>query len=164
MGILDYINKITGAFGFLAALLVIPLAGIVVYEIGMRFIFNLPTVWVYDVSWLIFGAMFLLGGAYTLREDRHVRVDIIFRLFPKKMQKFIELAFFLAVLLPMSGALVWRGIIFALVAYQGNEMLSTTLFVFPAWRAKVFIPIGFSLLFLQGLACAVDILLKKETK
>jgi len=164
MGITDLINRVTRSFGFLGAFLVFPLAFVVVYEIAMRFLFNMPTVWAYDVSWLLFGAMFLLGGAYTLQEERHVRVDIIFRLFPKKFQKIIELLFFLVVFLPMTAALVWRGIIFANVAFQGNEMLSTTLFVFPAWRAKIFIPIGFSLLFLQGLSSVIAILFKGETR
>lgn len=121
----------------------------------MRFFFNKPTEWVYDVSWMLFAAIFLLGGAFTLQEDRHVRVDILFRAMPQKVQNLVELLFYILLFLPMTLLFAWKGFDFTLVAWRTGEMLSTTLFVFPAWATKIFIPIGFSLLFLQGIVQAI---------
>ena len=166
MGISNCIDKVNRIVGYFAALLSIPLTLIVVYEVGMRFIFNKPTEWVYDVSWMLFGAMFLLGGAYTLQEDRHVRVDIILRSFPLVVQKTIELLFYFVLFLPMTLVLAWKGFDFTLLAWRNNEMLSTTLFVFPAWATKIFIPLAFALLFMQGIAQVLKIVSKpkEETK
>ncbi len=158
MGISNCIDKVTKFVGYLAAFLAIPLTLAVVYEVGMRFLFNKPTQWVYDISWMLFAAMFLLGGAYTLQEERHVRVDIIFRAFPPKVQKGIEFIFYCFLFLPMTLVLAWKGYDFTMMAWRANEMLSTTLFVFPAWAAKIYIPLGFALLFLQGIAQVIKIL------
>ena len=93
-----------------------------------------------------------------MQADRHVRVDILYQALPKKIQKGIDIFFFVAILLPMSGALAWRGCRYTLLAWKSKELLSTTIFVFPAWIPKLFIPIGFALLFLQGLVHTVRIL------
>lgn len=158
MGISNFIDKINKLIGYLSALICIPLTFIIVFEISMRYFFNKPTEWAYDVSWMLFAAMFLLGGAYTLQEERHVRVDIIARVLPLKLQKTIELLFYFILFLPMTLVLAWKGFDFTLVAWRAGEMLSTTLFVFPAWATKIFIPIGFCLLFLQGISQVIKII------
>ena len=119
MGISNCIDKVTKFVGYLAAFLAIPLTLAVVYEVGMRFLFNKPTQWVYDISWMLFAAMFLLGGAYTLQEERHVRVDIIFRAFPPKVQKGIEFIFYCFLFLPMTLVLAWKGYDFTI--WRGGQ-------------------------------------------
>jgi len=136
--------------GYLAASIVIPLTAVVVYEVFMRYVFNAPTYWVYDVSWMLFSAVFLLGGAYTMSENRHVRVDILYSSLPKKVQVWHDLLFLLVIFLPVIGILTYRGYLFAARAWISGERLSTTLFVFPAGPPKTLIPIGFGMLFLQG--------------
>ena len=117
-GCLDYVKKLTKYLGYLAALLCIPLTFTVSYEVLMRSIFNKPTEWSYDISWILFAAMFLVGGAYTLQEERHVRVDILMRLFPKRMQYGLEVFFFLFMFLPMTGAMAWKGFDYARIAWH----------------------------------------------
>lgn len=152
MAIVRWIEKLTKLAGYLGALLVIPLTFVIVYEIVQRNLFNRVTMWSFDVSWMLFGIMFLLGGAYTLQTDRHIRVDVIVSAFPPIVRKGIDLFFFIFIFLPLTGIMTWRGYIYASLSWTTNEMLSTSMFVFPAWVSKVFIPICFALLFLQGIA------------
>ncbi len=142
------LNKICGHIG---AWLSIPLVVVVTWEVITRYVFNNPTDWVYDAAWMIFSVMFLLGGGYTLAEDRHVRVDIIFRMLPARLQALWDCFFFIVLFLPIMGILTWRGLDFAIQAWKSGEMLSTTLFVFPSAPVKSFIPLGFALLGLQGI-------------
>jgi TRAP-type mannitol/chloroaromatic compound transport system permease small subunit len=151
MGLLDIIEKFNEKVGIIGAWLVIPLNAVVVYEVFIRYLLNNPTDWVYDTAWMLFSAMFLLGGAYTMIHKRHVRVDIIFSSMPQKFQAWYDVFFFAVLFLPIMGLLTWRAIDFAADAWITGERLSTTLWNFPAGPVKTFVPIGFGLLFLQGI-------------
>ena len=108
MKILENIERFNRLMGYLGAVFVIPLMVAVVYEVFMRYALNAPTEWVYDVSWMLFSAVFLLGGAYTMIENRHVRVDIIYSALPRKVQIWHDLLFLAVIFLPVIGILTYR--------------------------------------------------------
>ena len=146
MGLFDLIEWVNEKLGLVAAAIVLPLNAVVVYEVVIRYVFNNPTDWVYDTAWMLFSAMFLLGGGYTMLHKRHVRIDIIFSALPKRFQAWYD-SFFLRRYLsvPSWRILTWKGIQFAARAWSStNEYLSTTLWHFPAGPVKTMIPIGFA--------------------
>ena len=69
------------------AFLVIPLGAILLYGVIMRYVFNNPVLWEIDIAWLLFVGFSVLAGAYTLRQDYHVRLDVLYgRLSPNEKQ------------------------------------------------------------------------------
>jgi TRAP-type mannitol/chloroaromatic compound transport system permease small subunit len=146
---LDRISQWTGA---LAAWLVVPLLLVVVFEVFRRHVFNAPTAWGYDTSWMLFAAQFLIGGAYTLLQKGHIRIDIIYNTLSKRGKLIFDLLSYLVVFLVPALLFTWFGVKFAAEAWLSGEKLSTTNWFFPSGPPKSLIPIGFFLLALQCIA------------
>lgn len=153
MKIIKYIDKISEWSGIIIAWLVVPLAVVVFYEVVLRYIFNAPTGWAYDTAWMLYSTLFIIGGAYTLKYKRHVRIDVIYQRFLTIRGKAIfDLVFYVVVFLPVTTLFTVKAFQFALRAWMVGEKLSTTVWFFPAGPIKTLIPIGFFLLCLQGMA------------
>jgi TRAP-type mannitol/chloroaromatic compound transport system permease small subunit len=125
---------------------------VVIYEVVMRHFFNQPTSWGYDVSWMLFSAQFLLGGAFTHMRDGHIRIDIVYSTLSERARRIYDFFINSIIVLPPMVIFGWAGIHFAAKAYSAGEKLSTTNWFFPAGPPKTLIPIGFFLLALQCLA------------
>jgi TRAP-type mannitol/chloroaromatic compound transport system permease small subunit len=146
------IDSVNDRLGRLAAWIVVPLAVIVLLEITLRYFANNPTIWVYDVSWMLFSVFFLLGGGYTMVHKRHVRIDLLYSMLPKRGQAIYELFFFIVMFLPTMAVIGLRSVDYAAAAWETGQSLSTTVWTFPAAPIRTVIPIAFFLLFMQGIA------------
>lgn len=149
VAIIDWISRTTGS---IAAWLIIPLLIVVVYEVVARHLFNAPSGWGYDTCWMLFAAQFLIGGAYTLLQKSHIRIDIVYNLLSDRGKLIFDLIIYLIVFLVPALLFTWAGIHFAGDAFAANEKLSTTNWFFPSGPPKSLIPIGFFLLTLQCIA------------
>jgi TRAP-type mannitol/chloroaromatic compound transport system permease small subunit len=138
--------------GSLVAWLAIPLAGIVGYEVFVRYIFNSPTGWVYDASWMLHSTAFLIAGAYTLSAKRHVRIDVVYGVLSPRGRAIFDLLVYALLLAPAMAIFTWQGVRYAAEAWSTGEKLSTTLWEFPAAPIKTVIPLGFFLVLLQAVA------------
>ncbi len=147
--LIDAVSRWTGA---LSAWLVIPLLFVVVLEVVARRVFNAPTEWAYDTAWMLFSAQFLIGGAYTLLEKGHIRIDIVYGKLPERGKLIYDAIVYLIVFMAPCVIFTWAGIDYAAEAWTLNEKLSTTNWFFPSGPPKTLIPIGFFLLALQSLA------------
>ncbi len=87
----------------MAALLVLAM----MYEVFSRYVLNAPTLWAFDVSYMLNGAMFILGCAYALKVEAHVRIDFLATRLKPALQRGINAAFYLLLLAPILGALTW---------------------------------------------------------
>jgi len=152
MRFIKLIDKISIMTGALAAWSVIPLMLVVVHEVAKRHLFNAPTNWGYDVCWMIFAAQFMIGGAFTLLRQGHIRIDIVYATLSDRAKHIYDLVIYLIVILPPMILFTWAGVVFAADAWVSGEKLSTTNWFFPAGPSKSLIPIGFFLLALQCLA------------
>ena len=152
MRIVKLIDKISEWTGALSAWIVIPLMLVVMYEVVMRHFFNSPTAWGYDVSWMLFAAQFLLGGAFTHLRNGHIRIDIVYTTLSERARRIYDAAINIVVILPPAILFGWAGVKFAVEAYAADERLSTTNWFFPAGPPRTFIPLGFFLLALQCFA------------
>jgi len=150
-GVALWIERVVRLCGKGGAWLVIPLNVVVLYEVFIRYILNRPTDWVYDTAWMLFSALFLLGGGWVLQEGKHVRIDIIFGALPFKVRLLWEAVFYVFMLLPVMAVLTWKGVEYASYAWRSWERLSTTTWGFPSGPVKTMIPLGFGLVFLQGI-------------
>lgn len=152
MKTLDTIDAISKWSGKVVMLLIIPMILVTVYDVILRYLFRSPTAWAYEISWMTYAAFFILGGAYTLVEDSHIGVDIIFRKFSPKTQLFLKAIFLLAFLLPFVFIILRYAIPWAWHSTLIMERTEHTLWRPYSFPIKWTLPIGFSLLALQGIA------------
>jgi TRAP-type mannitol/chloroaromatic compound transport system permease small subunit len=122
------------------------------YDIFVRKVFGAPTAWSYDFSYIMYGALFMMAGAYTLSRDGHVRCDVIYRLFPPRVQAALDLALFIVFFFPGVTALIYIGIHFASLSWRFMEVSTFSPANIPIYPSKTLIPIAGTLLFLQGIS------------
>ena len=104
-----------------------------------------------EIQWYLFGAMFLLASAYTLKRNEHVRIDVVVGRFSKRTQVWVDIFGFVFFLLPAVALILYFALPFALESIRNQEVSSNAggLIV---WPAKVLIPLGFLMMTLQGLS------------
>lgn len=98
------IERITGATGLVAAWLVALLVIAICYEVFSRYVLGAPTLWAFELGYMLMGASFLLGAAYALREGAHIRIDLLYGRFTARGQALVDLAGYTLFLLPFT---VW---------------------------------------------------------
>lgn len=104
-----------------------------------------------EIQWYLFSAVFLLGAAYTLSRNAHVRVDVIASRFSLRAQAWMDIFGSLVFLLPMAGLILYFGWPFFVSSWLEGEMSSDAGGLL-RWPVKLLLPAGFALLLLQGLA------------
>ena len=90
--------------GVIAAWLIVPLIGAMCYEVIARYVFGAPTIWAYELTYLLTGAGWLLGMAYTLSRGAHIRIDIVYLNLSPRAQAWIDVVCYVVLLLPF---LIW---------------------------------------------------------
>jgi TRAP-type mannitol/chloroaromatic compound transport system permease small subunit len=117
----------------------------------VRYIFNTSSNSWLEIQWYLFGAIFLLASAYTLKRNEHVRIDVVVGRFSKRTQVWIDVFGFTFFLLPATLLILYFAIPFAYESIHNQEVSSNAggLII---WPAKTLIPIGFFLLTLQGIS------------
>jgi TRAP-type mannitol/chloroaromatic compound transport system permease small subunit len=144
------VEKISGMSGRFVAYWSLIAVFVYYYEVVARYVFNSPTNWAHESMFLMFGMQYLLSGAYALRDDAHVRVDVIYEKFSTRTRIKIDLvtSFFFFV---FAVTLLCTGILFASDSIEVFEV-SFTEWAIQYWPVKMTIGLGAALLLLQGLA------------
>ncbi|MGD9807132.1 MAG: TRAP transporter small permease subunit [Deferribacterales bacterium] len=150
----NFANNVNGKIGYITSWLTTALVLIVCYDVFTRYVLRDSSVAVQEFEWHLFAVIFLLGAAYTLKLDNHVRVDVLYTRFSPKTKAIVNLAGTLLFLLPFCLLVVKTSIPFAKNAYVFHEVSPDPGGLTNRWILKSFIGIGFALLFLQGLALA----------
>jgi TRAP-type mannitol/chloroaromatic compound transport system permease small subunit len=145
---LDAVNEWTGR---IVAWLILPLVGIMVYEVVVRHVAR-PTQWAYDLSYMVYGAMFMLGAGYTLLRGAHIRTDFLYQKWPVKTQALVDAACYLLLFFPGIALFLWIGADFAWNSWIRNERTVGSSWMPIIYPLKSVIPIAAGLLLLQGLS------------
>jgi len=122
------------------------------YEVFVRYVLTAPTRWSFDLSYILYGALFMMAGAYTLSRDGHVRGNFIYRMWPKRVQATVDLVLFLTFFFPGVIALILAGTKFASYSWGFLEVSSSSPANIPVYPMKTIIPFAGFFLFLQGIA------------
>ncbi len=122
------------------------------YEVFMRYVLNNPTSWAFDMSFIMYGALFYMAGAYTLSRGGHVRGDVFYRLWRPRTQATVELVLYIIFFFPGVLALVVAGWAYGIEAEHIREVSVNSPVGVPVWQLKLLIPFGAALLALQGVA------------
>ncbi|ROR32349.1 TRAP transporter small permease subunit [Inmirania thermothiophila] len=131
------------------------------YDVFVRYAFRNPTDWAFDMSYTTYGALIMMGGAYTLARNAHVRGDVIYRLWPRRVQAGVDLVLYFLFFFPAVAALVVAGWDYAGESWsympygpqgpRGEVSINSPAGV-PISPLKTVLPVGAMFLFLQGIA------------
>lgn len=122
------------------------------YEVFVRYALRDPTAWAFDISYMMYGTLFMMAGAYTLSRDGHVRGDVIYRLWKPRTQAIVEFVLYFLFFFPGVLALIIAGADYANDSWFYNELSVMSPANVPIFQFKTVIPVAGALLFLQGLA------------
>lgn len=122
------------------------------YEVFVRYVLNAPTVWAFDMMVQMYGALFLMGGAYALAQDSHVRGDVVYRLLPVRWQARLDFVLYIFFFFPAMLALFWYGAEIASDSWRYKEVSWNSPARIQIYFFKTLIPIAGGLLILQGVA------------
>ena len=136
------------AFGWCILLLTLSIA----YEVFVRYALNAPTLWAFDMSVQMYGALFLMAGPYALAQDTHVRADVVYRLWSVRTQAKVDMVLYFLFFFPAMLALVWFGWEIAMDSWRYKEVSWNSPARIQIYYFKTLIPIAGGLFILQGIA------------
>ena len=122
------------------------------YEVFVRYLLRDPTSWAFDFSYMMYGALFMMAGAYTLSRDGQVRGDVVYRLWSARTQAKVELVLYFLFYFPGVLALIFAGWDYAGESWFYKEVSVMSPANVPIFQFKTIIPIAGGLLVIQGLA------------
>jgi TRAP-type mannitol/chloroaromatic compound transport system permease small subunit len=147
-----FADSVSAWFGKAFAWLIIMMAFGMGYEVFVRYVLNSPTSWSLDVSFIMYGTLFMMGGAYTLSRGGHVRGDFIYRLWKPKTQATVDLILYLIFFYPGVIALIFSGWKYASRSWGYGEVSVNSPAGIPIYQFKTVIVAAGILLAIQGLA------------
>lgn len=147
------------AFGWCILILTLSVS----YEVFVRYVLNAPTVWAFDMMIQMYGALFLMCGAYALAQDTHVRADVLYRLFPVKVQATMDFVLYFLFFFPGILALAWYGYEIASDSWRYKEVSFNSPASIQIYFFKSLIPLAGALLAIQGVAELVRCVIAMRT-
>ena len=163
-----FIDSLSLKVGHAFAWCIMVLTVAICYEVVLRKVFRNPTAWAFDISYIMYGALFMMGGAYALSRESHVRADFLYRLWRPRVQAGVEFVLYILFFFPGVLALIYAGLDFAMESWSyrpygptgpvGEISINSPIGV-PVAPLKTVIPVAAFFLLLQGIAqiirCAV---------
>ena len=150
-GLIKNIERVTGSVGILASFVLVPLVLATCYEVFVRYVMDAPTIWAYEIGYILTGSHFLLGMAYTLQCGEHIRIDIFSGKFPARVRAVIDLIGY-AITLPLMLWLTYALWGHLATGYLRNEHSGQSAMNLPVWPFRIVFFAAFTLLALQIVA------------
>ena len=151
-GFLNSVDTISEKTGRVVGWIAVPMILALIYEVFARYVFHSPTIWSYEITYMIYGTHFLLGAAYTLKVKGHIRIDLLYMRFSPRWRAMIDIVGYLIIFFPIMVVLIFASFDMAKDAYQIMEVSQFSPWQPILWPFKSMIFVGFCLLMLQGLA------------
>lgn len=158
---LNFIDRLSAWVGKSFAWCILILTFATSYEVFVRYALRSPTSWAFDVSYIMYGTLFMMAGGYALSRNAHVRGDFVYRLWPPRIQAGIELVLYIIFFYPGVLALIYAGTVYAAESWsympygfagpKGEISVNSPAGV-PIAPLKTILPIASAFLLLQGIA------------
>jgi TRAP-type mannitol/chloroaromatic compound transport system permease small subunit len=149
---LFFIESLSTWVGKAFAWLILVLTLGISYEVFVRYLLRAPTTWAFDFSYITYGALFLMAGAYTLARNGHVRADVIYRFLKPRTQASMDLFLYILFFFPAVLAFMYSGWNYAQMSVRFREVSIFSPAGIPVFPLKALIPVTGLLLLLQGIA------------
>jgi TRAP-type mannitol/chloroaromatic compound transport system permease small subunit len=150
--LLHFIELLNTWIGKAFAWLILVLTFGISYEVFVRYALRAPTTWAFDFSYINYGALFLMAGAYTLARGGHVRGDVVYRLWQPRTQASFDLVLYIIFFLPAVLAFMYAGWPYAAASIRFREVSIFSPAGVPIFPLKTLIPVAGCLLLIQGIA------------
>jgi TRAP-type mannitol/chloroaromatic compound transport system permease small subunit len=148
----ERIEQFAAVTGIVTAWLIIPMTLAVTWEVVARHFFRAPTIWAFDVTYMLYGTHFMLGTAYTLMRIGHVRTDMLYSRWSIQRQNWVDAVGYVVFFFPAMLLLFWFGWQEFYHAYQIGETSDASPWRPIVWPFKGVIPLTAVLLLVQGIA------------
>jgi len=145
------IDTISVWSGRIVAWLILPLIFIMTFEVVSRYVAT-PTQWAYDLSYMLYGALFMLGAAYTLQRGAHIRTDFLYQKWSLRTQATVDAICYLFLFFPGIAIFLWLGAEFSWNSWLRNERTAGSSWMPIIYPLKFIIPVAAALLLLQGIS------------
>ena len=152
IGAIRVIDTFTDFTGTFFSWMSIPLVGAVAYEVIARYVFHAPTIWSYDVTYMLYGALFMLGAHYTLLKGAHIRTDMLWEKFTPRTKGTIDAVAYVFFFFPAMILLFYASVDEAWHAYKMGELSEQTAWRPILWPFKAVVPATALLLLVQGVS------------
>ena len=152
LAFIRFADNLSAAFGKAFAWLIILMTFGTSYEVFVRYVLNAPTPWAFDVSFIMYGTLFMMGGAYTLSRNGHVRGDFLYRLWSDRTQASVDLVLYLIFYFPGVTSLIVTGWKYAERSVRYGEVSVNSPAGIPIFQFKAVMVAAGLLLFVQGIA------------
>jgi len=163
LALIKNIERATTGVGIFASFAIVPLVLATCYEVISRYVLDSPTIWAYEVGYILTGSHFLLGMAYTLKKGEHIRIDIFSAAFSQRTRAIIDLVSY-AVILPLMLWLTYALFGHLATGYLRNEHSGQSAMNLPVWPFRIVFLVAFSLFALQILAEVLKTLRRLDGK
>ena len=149
---IKFADNLSTSMGKAFSWCIVILMGGTCYEVFMAYALNAPTLWNFDFSLQMYGAIFMMAGAYTLSTEAHVRGDVIYSLFKPRTQGWIDLVLYFIFFFPGVIALAFYGYEYAALAWKIKETSWSSPAQIQIYMVKTMIPAAGVLLIIQGIS------------
>jgi TRAP-type mannitol/chloroaromatic compound transport system permease small subunit len=139
--ILIAIDRLNTWIGKIFSWSIVAMTLVITYEVFSRYVFSAPTSWAYDVSYMLYGTLFMMAGPYALARNGHVRGDFLYRKWPPRVQASVDLTLYILFFFAGVLALIYSGWSFFKISYMFNEHSSFSPNGPPLWPFKMLIPL-----------------------
>lgn len=146
------IDSISIGAGKLVAWMIVPMVGSLVYEVVARYAFDAPTLWAYDMTFMLYGSFFMLGSACTLAKKGHIRTDSFYMNWSARRQGWTDAACYLVFFFPAMLVFMVVGWEYFYRSFQQGERIVTSPWMPIVYPFKFVMPLSALLLLLQGVS------------
>jgi len=150
--VISFIDSISIWSGKIVAFLILPMVVSLMYEVIGRYFFNRPTIWASDLSTILYGAFFMLGAAYALQRQQHIRTDFLYEKWSPRTKGMVDSFLYLAFYFPGLGIFMWVSWQYAWRSIILQERIVTSPWMPIIWPLKLTMPIATILLLIQGIS------------
>jgi TRAP-type mannitol/chloroaromatic compound transport system permease small subunit len=157
------LDRIAHWSGHAVAWLIAPMVLSLCFEVVARYVFNKPTIWAYDMTFMLYGSFFMLGAAYTLQRKGHVRTDSLYAAWKPRRQAAVDLAGYLVMFFPFVAVFALVGWGYFVKAWNTNETFVSSAWQPITWPFKLAMPVAGVLLMIQGASECLKCLHTLET-
>jgi TRAP-type mannitol/chloroaromatic compound transport system permease small subunit len=138
--------------GKIVAWLIVPMVLSLTYEVIARYVFNAPTLWAYDMTFMLYGSFFMLGAAYTLQRKGHIRTDSWYSGWSPRTQAIVDAVCYVVMFIPFVAVFLWYGWGYFAKAFATNERFVSSPWMAVTWPFKFTMPLTGLLLAIQGVS------------
>ena len=148
----NIIDRFTDTTGTWIAWLNVPMVLAVAYEVTARYVFDAPTIWSFDITYMLYGTIFMLGAAYALHKGAHIRTDFFFEKWSVRTRGTIDSVAYLVFFFPSILVFGWVGWGEGFHAFTIGEVSEQTPWRPILWPFKMVVPLACLLLLVQGVS------------